>query len=190
MKIIPPPLLKKGVLQPSVLQKEIKKGVTQEGEGSSLKKSPKKVLSDNVGLQKNRDVKSLPEESKINMKAATFKEELDSAAQEQFRKNLEELFIKIDEQSKVLLNSPIYENLLVYKELVQTFMRTTVRNLYRISTNSSGRTANSKKVYFVIEKVNERLAKLTEDILISQTDSIRIAQRLEEIKGLLVDLYS
>jgi uncharacterized protein YaaR (DUF327 family) len=45
------------------------------------------------------------------------------------------------------------------------------------------------KVNFVIRTINENLEELTREILSEQQDNLRILQMVDDIRGLLIDLF-
>ncbi len=190
MKIVTQQLPENLIQQSFDTQKETKKNIRQK-DGTYLdKKTPNRIKPEDIVIPKEQDktIKFQEPFSKIN--EPSFKEELESASHQQAKKVLEELLVKIDDHGKILMGSPIYENLLVYRELVQTFMRKALRDIYRINTTTSTKKLGSKKVYFIIEKINQNIALLTEEVISSQANPIKLAERLDELKGLLIDLYS
>lgn len=125
----------------------------------------------------------------------SFSEELKTATKEQLKIYFEELLNQIELQGKILIQSPIYENFIKYRNLVQTFMEKVVKNLYLIEENvttvrSPYTQIGQRKVYVIIKEINNNLAELTEEVLKSQANPINIAARVEMIQGLLMDLYS
>ncbi len=46
-----------------------------------------------------------------------------------------------------------------------------------------------QKVFITVEKINEKLEQLTKFILEKQNKNINLLATLDEIRGLLVDLY-
>jgi uncharacterized protein YaaR (DUF327 family) len=45
------------------------------------------------------------------------------------------------------------------------------------------------KVFAVIKKVNEELDDLTREVLTDEKDRIKILKKLDDIKGLILDLF-
>lgn len=103
------------------------------------------------------------------------------------------LLSNISDQSKLLLDSPIYDNLVKYKDMVKKFMKEVISELYvlkkNITSQATAQKIGQKNMYFFVEKVNENLIALTEDILRKQAKPIAIASRLNFIQGLLMDMY-
>jgi len=138
-------------------------------------------------------IKERFDQIKINEKS--FEKELKTATKDKLKVYFEDLLKQIEAQGKILVHSPIYENLIQYKNLVQTFMEKVVKNLYFLEENVTTIRATQaqigqRKVYITIKEINKNLSELTEEILQNQTKAINIAAKVEMIQGLLMDLYS
>ncbi len=106
---------------------------------------------------------------------------------------LNALLSQISDQSKMLLESPVYDNLVKYKDIVKRFMQEVISELYvlkkHITSQVTAQKIGQKNMYFFIEKVNENLVSLTEDVLRRQEKPIALASKLSFIQGLLMDMY-
>jgi hypothetical protein len=126
----------------------------------------------------------------INEVESPFAEQLSRAEETETRKELDKLLEKIDEQAKIFLSQPIFENMRKYKELVQAFMKEVSNKLYKIREHTSSRFVKNRKVYFLLEKIDEKLIELTEKVLSEQAKTIELVSCVDEIRGMLMDLYS
>jgi hypothetical protein len=130
-----------------------------------------------------------PIEGKENKKVS-FIEELREMGDLKTKEILDEVLGGIDEAARIFLERPIYENLLKYKELVQRFMRVVISKLYKTRERLSSRAIDPQKVYTLLEEVDKNLGLLTEEVLSGQAESLSLMARIDEIRGILVDLYS
>ncbi|MDI6734817.1 MAG: YaaR family protein [bacterium] len=131
----------------------------------------------------------------VRIKEKSFDEELKTATRDQLKVYFEDLLSHIESQGKILVQSPIYDNLIQYKDLVKTFMEKVVRNLYSLEENVTATRAaqlqiGQRKVYTLIKEINQNLAQLTEEVVKGQGNPIDIAAKVEMIQGLLMDIYS
>ncbi|MEW6608407.1 MAG: YaaR family protein [bacterium] len=159
------------------------------------------MINTNIPLEAMAD-KSLFQTDSIKEKNAppkidgkTFDEELKTATKEKLKLYLDDLLNKIEAQGKILVQSPIYENLTQYRHLVQTFMEKVVKNLYSLEeTTTTVRPLQAqlgqRQVNIIIKEINKNLSELTEGVLKTQINPINIAAKVEMIQGLLMDLYS
>lgn len=89
-----------------------------------------------------------------------------------------------------LKNSPLPECYESYKKKITQFLHFVEKNTYDIENQlgiRSPRFKNRKK-YIIVTVVNEKLEQLARDIMFIQSSQISMLAKVEEIKGLLVDL--
>ena len=89
-----------------------------------------------------------------------------------------------------LKNSPLPECYESYKKKITQFLHFVEKNTYDIENQLgilSPRFKNRKK-YIIVTVVNEKLEQLARDIMFIQSSQISMLAKVEEIKGLLVDL--
>lgn len=89
-----------------------------------------------------------------------------------------------------LKNSPLPECYESYKKKITQFLHFVEKNTYDIENQlgiRSSRFKNRKK-YIIVTVVNEKLEQLARDIMFIQSSQISMLAKVEEIKGLLVDL--
>ena len=89
-----------------------------------------------------------------------------------------------------LKNSPLPECYESYKKKITQFLHFVEKNTYDIENQlgiRSPRFKNRNK-YIIVTVVNEKLEQLARDIMFIQSSQISMLAKVEEIKGLLVDL--
>lgn len=126
---------------------------------------------------------------KIEAAHSPFLEAFKITSDELTTKELEEMLLDVDEAAQALMQDPIYENMITYKDMVKRLMKETLSRLYRVQERMSRRNFE-EKIYVIVEEVDKRLTALTEEILASQVDPLTLVAKLDEIRGMLVDLYT
>ena len=91
-----------------------------------------------------------------------------------------------------LKNSPLPECYESYKKKITQFLHFVEKNTYDIENQVGIRSPRFKnrKNYTIVTVVNEKLEQLARDIMFIQSSQISMLAKIEEIKGLLVDLLS
>ncbi len=117
-----------------------------------------------------------------------FKENLFSAEDGYDREKLKSLMADIDEKSKQLKVMLDIDTLMAYKDMVGTFMKE-VLSAYDASKRDYMDYRGRHKIYVIIEEVNKKLSKLTEEFMKKEKDTFTVLERIDEIRGLLVDMY-
>lgn len=141
------------------------------------------------GGTSEREVKK---KKKISLTVSPFLETLKEAElsleteEREEERDLDELLRKLDQVASSLKDDPSIENLKKYKELVKAFLKGAISKAYRVKEVLSRR---SGKLFVLVEKVNRALEELVDRVLRSQVDALWLASKLEEIRGLLIDIY-
>jgi len=106
------------------------------------------------------------------------------------RGELNSLIAQIDAQAKTIEKSLTFESLEAYRELVQKFIHIAVHELYSVEEKLSVSQTGKQKSLIIVKKINTALEELTNDCLSKQVNLINFMARIDQIRGLLIDLYS
>ncbi len=96
----------------------------------------------------------------------------------------------IDRQGEALKKSGRMTDLKAYKKEVRRFLRVAHKGGLRTRQISSMGPDGTMKQYTVIEKVDQALAELTEAFLNKESRKLDLVGKIEEIRGLLVDVFA
>ncbi|MGI6621731.1 MAG: YaaR family protein [Clostridiaceae bacterium] len=129
-----------------------------------------------------------------NVKKVTDKNELQfgSHMERHFSQNQDEELkkkaLEIEKQGKHLANHIDVSELKVYKRLVMEFLDEAVRSSSKFFKESFLDRRGRHRVFSTIKIVNEKLEELTREVLSSERDNLSILGRIEDIRGLILDL--
>ena len=126
--------------------------------------------------------------TKINISQSRFYDELKIAETEQIHVAFDNLVDEITRQGNRFAKNPTLRELKTYKSLVKAFLEHVTERLYSVEHHVGG-TRLKQKIYTVTKIVDERLDALSKLILSQQAKNIDLLATLDEIRGLLVDLY-
>lgn len=119
-----------------------------------------------------------------------FANELACQHDRQSREQLTQLMTAITASGQRLGQMPTYHELKAYRELVRSFVAETVRRMYTLKTYAGWDRQGRHKVFTVIKQVDQELAHLTELVRQGEQNRLAILDKLDAIRGLLVDLYT
>ena len=150
-------------------------------------------MSLRIDKSQNR-TQSLPADAesrnKIESSQRGFAVDLSKEANQQTRQRLEELMGKIQEQGKRLGQTPTFSELKSYRELVKKFMSEAVGQMYDVESGAGWDRRGRQPAYTLVKTVDEKLESLTEDVRQGQERQLAILEKLDSIRGMLVDLYT
>lgn len=121
---------------------------------------------------------------------ADFNEQLVRAQTAENRKQLDKLIKEIEVQGQRLANRRTLIELKKYKEMVRNFLREVVSSGYQVKEEAGWDRRGRYKVHVLVDRVNAKLEELTEEILQKEKSQVDILARVDEIRGLLVDMYT
>lgn len=94
----------------------------------------------------------------------------------------------ITEQGKKLGERVDVRELKVYKKLISEFLDEALTNSHKFSKKSFIDRRGRHRVFATVKKINSELEELTKEILSSEKHNIKILQRIEDIRGLILDI--
>lgn len=100
----------------------------------------------------------------------------------------ERLLDEVHERGQRLLKERTYSAAQAYRAAVQAFLRKVLSDGQSFETVESSHDILSRKRYMLLGAVNRAVDRLIQGVLQTQTSQMEILTRLEEIRGLLVDI--
>lgn len=104
-------------------------------------------------------------------------------------KELSLLMEEIKVQEEKLIKCLSLAEVIRYRKLVSRFLSTVVSNMYQFTKRDYFNVQGRHEVYAVISKVNQKLEELVEQVLCSDKDRLKILSLVDDIRGLLIDLF-
>lgn len=137
----------------------------------------------NITGRVEKDVRKVNEKNGPQFSTHMEKNYSDSQEEELRKKALE-----IEKQGKRLGSHIDVAELKAYKRLVMEFLNEAVRGSTKFSKDSFLDRRGRHRVFATVKVVNEKLEKLTQDVLSSEKDNLAIIGRIEDIRGMILDL--
>ncbi len=108
-----------------------------------------------------------------------------SAGASQIQESLEGLMLSVDECAQQLLSDPNEAQLTRYTQAVRQFIRKAQGQAFSVSKQFD----RHNRLYMVVREVDSHLATLTDQVLNQQGKALEMAARIQEIRGILLDMY-
>ncbi|WLD93443.1 YaaR family protein [Alkalihalobacillus sp. AL-G] len=132
----------------------------------------------------------LQEGSKPSIKSGQFSSAVQTQQQKLQSGHLTALLTKVDQQGQRLLKSQTLGDLREYKRLVKRFVKETVDFGMHLKKSRSWNGHGHLETIHLVERIDEELLTLTDEMMNKETKAIDLLGRIGEIKGLLVNLYT
>lgn len=122
--------------------------------------------------------------------APEFAQTLGVARVQAVHRTVEEILSDLDAAGEELRDKRSLALLRKYRELVQSFLDTVLHQAYEVQPQTGFDRKGRRRVYLLVQRVNVALEELTELTLSRHADPLALLEKLGEIRGLLVDLYT
>lgn len=122
--------------------------------------------------------------------AAEFGKTLEVARVEAAQRTLNEILADLDAVGDELKEKRSLALLKKYRRLVQSFLDTVLHEAFRVQQQTGFDRKGRRRAYLLVQRVNQALEELTELTLARHADPLSLLEKLGEIRGLLIDLYT
>lgn len=113
---------------------------------------------------------------------------LKNVVSDNYKAKIASLIEGIAVQAEKLSKKVDIRELREYKRLVSGFLDEAVNNSHKFSKESKLDRRGRHRVYAIVKKVNEDLETLTQEVLKEEKDNLLILQKLDDIRGLILDI--
>lgn len=137
-------------------------------------------------------IESFNIDSKINLKnkllsnkkdfSGSFNDTYKSKTKEEIQNYINE----IKKKGNRIAITQNYVDVLSYKSLIKDYLKAVVDYTYSLNKNTS---FWETQYFTTVETINEKLEELTRETMNEQRESMNIASSIDNIQGLLVDIY-
>ena len=103
---------------------------------------------------------------------------------------LNKLLSDIEGAGERLVRSRTFRDLAKYKSLVKQFVKEAVDYGMNLNQSQSWNQYDQSRPLQTVKMIDEKLIRLTEDVMDKENDGIAILGQIGEIKGLLINLYT
>lgn len=119
----------------------------------------------------------------------SFRHQFDALGKERYEENISDLAQKINEQGQRLAKKPDVGEMERYRVLISELLNEVVNNAYTFQKENSFDFRGRHKVFATIQKINEKLEELAGDIITGNKDAINILSKVDDIRGLIIDIF-
>lgn len=129
-----------------------------------------------------------PQNRRSEVKREQFISKFETIQSQHVREHLENLYGKITEQAEKIGEKMHLNEIVKYKKLVREFLDVATKNSHKFSKQNFLDRRGRHRVYCVVKNVDRELESLTKDFLDQEVDRIDIIKRLDDIRGMLLDI--
>lgn len=120
--------------------------------------------------------------------SVVFRKTLTTLSNEQFHARLNELIKEIDLQGEKLSKRADIKEFEKYRRLIREFLDEVVSNGYAFSKDNAFGARGRHRFFATVRVIDQKLDELAREVLSGQTDSIALLHRIDDIRGLILDM--
>ncbi len=143
------------------------------------------VQNDPPRRQRSREVSGASSGPSQKSAAPSSFQQIVSAGAQSIKDSLDDLMATLDQAGHKLLSAPSEAHLTQYTQAVRAFVRKAQGESMAVSKQFD----RHNRLYMVVREVDTHLAQLTEQVLNHQGRALEMAARIQEIRGILLDMY-
>lgn len=125
----------------------------------------------------------------LQSKDVVFKSQLSKEKGAAYMGHVKELISQIEEQGKLLGKRADMGELQKYREMVTKLINETVSNGFIFEKEGKIGVNGRSKIFAMIRTINEKLDKMTQKLLQDEQKNLNLLDDVDDIRGLLVDMY-
>ncbi|MCQ6277131.1 YaaR family protein [Bacillus sp. V3B] len=137
-----------------------------------------------AGLEGIKNKQNIPTES------ISFQEVMSKGRTNIVHEKLTKMVSEIEVQGKVLAEKRTVDHLRKYKRMVKEFMEEAIQNGLQLEEQRGFNRRGRTKVYKIVKEIDSKLIDLTNTVLDKEKTSLDILNKVGEIKGMLINMYT
>lgn len=119
----------------------------------------------------------------------SFTQQLTQLSDAQFEAKYTELVGSIIKQGEIVTKRADMREFVRYREMIRQLLNETVSNGFAFRKFRKYDARGRSKTFALIEKINARLEEVMNELLKGEADHISLLRSIDDIRGLLVDLF-
>lgn len=112
----------------------------------------------------------------------SFSRERHRKSEEQLNKMIED----IKKRGNKLITTKTYVDVIMYKKMIKEYLESILKFMYETKKDIS---FWQTQYFITVDTVDSKLEELTKALLSDEKDNINIASTIDEIQGMIVDIY-
>ncbi len=126
--------------------------------------------------------------NKVGNRINSFGSQLKRQSSQNSDEMLQNMAKNVVKQGERLTDKVDISELKVYKKMISEFLEEAVSSFARFSKESFLDKRGRHRLFAIVKKVNTKLEELTEEILVREQDHLKIIGKIEDIRGLILDM--
>ncbi|AND83953.1 DUF327 family protein [Clostridium tyrobutyricum] len=115
-----------------------------------------------------------------------FSESFNSQMEKKSHEQLKDMFNNIKKKGNRLSVTKCYSDVKAYKNMIKEYLKSVLNYMYTVKKDIS---FWQTQYFITVETIDNKLEELTSMLMNEQKDNLSVASTIDDISGLLVDIY-
>lgn len=115
-----------------------------------------------------------------------FSQNFSFARERRNEQQLKEMLEEIQKKGNRLAITKCYSDVFAYKKMIKEYLNSVLTYMYSVKKDVS---FWQTQYFITVDTVDEKLQELTEMLLSNEKENLNIAKTIDDISGLIVDIY-
>lgn len=129
---------------------------------------------------------SVPAEKKSVTVKRDFSQSFNSQMEKKSEQQLKEMFDNIKKKGNRLAITKCYADVKAYKKMIKDYLESVLNYMYRVKKDIS---FWQTQYFITVDTIDKKLEELTQMLVNEQKENLGVAATIDDIAGLLVDIY-
>ena len=125
-------------------------------------------------------------ERKVISEKKDFSQSFSQERQKQSEEQLNKMIADIKKRGSKLITTKTYVDVIMYKKMIKEYLESILKFMYETKKDIS---FWQTQYFITVDTVDNKLEELTRSLLSDEKDNINIASTIDEIQGMIVDIY-
>jgi len=125
-------------------------------------------------------------ERKVISEKKDFSQSFSQERQKQSEEQLNKMIADIKKRGSKLITTKTYVDVIMYKKMIKEYLESILKFMYETKKDIS---FWQTQYFITVDTVDNKLEELTRSLLLDEKDNINIASTIDEIQGMIVDIY-
>ena len=129
---------------------------------------------------------SVTSERKIVSEKKDFSQSFNQERHKKSEEQLNKMIDDIKKRGSKLITTKTYVDAIMYKKMIKEYLESILKFMYETKKDIS---FWQTQYFITVDTVDNKLEELTKSLLSDEKDNINIASTIDEIQGMIVDIY-
>ncbi|EOR26308.1 MULTISPECIES: YaaR family protein [Clostridium] len=126
------------------------------------------------------------QDTKVISEKRDFSQSFNQARERKSEEQLKEMIENIHKKGNRLVITKTYGDVIAYKKLIKEYLESILKFMYDTKKDIS---FWQTQYFITIDTIDQKLEDLTKSLLNGEGENLNIASSIDEIQGLIVDIY-